>query len=578
MAEPSRSELTQSARRAPYRNDPVRGSSLVAVVRAPGSGAFVLVRDGVRLAEGPSTVVLPVIHALQRDEPIRLCWWDRSVAEPLVRAGARLRRCWDVQEVHRLLVGGWSAGPDEVWAAATGRPVPERPGPPSGDLFDEPSESGAPLVRPDGYLDPHVLTGELPRVDQIDEWARTLLEVATHQMGLLQERGARALSTATSESGTAVLVTELEQHGVPVDRARLSELITESAGERPESEAHAAELRRRRDDAVRRLVPGRERTDLRNPVQVLELLQSVGVQVEDTRAWRLEVHRHTHPVVEALLTWRKAERIATTYGWAWLDAHVGADDRLRGEWTTCDGGAGRMTAGAGLHSLPTPLRPGVAASPGRVLVRADLGQVEPRVLAVVSQDPVLARATLADDLYANVARQLSADRQTAKIAVLAAMYGQTTGPAGAALEQMKRTYPTAMAYLGDAAEQGEQGESVQTYGGRLIPVQRPTTGEQARATGRFTRNAVVQGAAAELFKAWALTVRQALWGQGDGSGRIVLMLHDELLVDVPEPDAATTVALVHQTLDDAARRWSAAAPVRFVADVSTVRRWSEAKS
>ena len=116
-----------------------------------------------------------------------------------------------------------------------------------------------------------------------------------------------------------------------------------------------------------------------------------------------------------------------------------------------------------------------------------------------------------------------------------------------------------------------------THGGRLIPVQPPTSGEQARATGRFTRNAVVQGAAAELFKAWAATVRQALWDIGDGSGRIVLMLHDELLIEVPERDAEATVALVHQTLTDAARRWSGGAPVRFLADVAVVRRWSEAK-
>ena len=44
----------------------------------------------------------------------------------------------------------------------------------------------------------------------------------------------------------------------------------------------------------------------------------------NTRKWVLEPFRETHPVVEALLEWRKAERIATTYGYGWLDAHVGA--------------------------------------------------------------------------------------------------------------------------------------------------------------------------------------------------------------------------------------------------------------
>lgn len=51
----------------------------------------------------------------------------------------------------------------------------------------------------------------------------------------------------------------------------------------------------------------------------------------DTRAWRLEEHRHDHPQVDALLRWRKAERVATTDSYAWLDQHVGADGRLREE-------------------------------------------------------------------------------------------------------------------------------------------------------------------------------------------------------------------------------------------------------
>ena len=73
--------------------------------------------------------------------------------------------------------------------------------------------------------------------------------------------------------------------------------------------------------------------DLRNPAHVRSLLRRVGVEVPDTRAWRLELVRGAHPVVEALLVWRRIERIATTYGYGWLDEHVGEDGRLRGRWT-----------------------------------------------------------------------------------------------------------------------------------------------------------------------------------------------------------------------------------------------------
>ena len=74
--------------------------------------------------------------------------------------------------------------------------------------------------------------------------------------------------------------------------------------------------------------------------------------------------RGAHPVIEALLAWRKAERIATTYGYDWLDRNVGPDGRLRGAWTGSDGAAGRMTAQAGLHNLPADLRPAVARRAG----------------------------------------------------------------------------------------------------------------------------------------------------------------------------------------------------------------------
>src|SRR5688572_17561918 len=187
-----------------------------------------------------------------------------------------------------------------------------------------------------------------------------------------------------------------------------------------------------------RQLPPVDPVDLRSPGQVRSLLRRVGIEVPDTRAWRLEGLRDAHPVVEALLAWRKAERVATTYGYAWLDEHVGPDGRLRGTWAGSDGAAGRMTASAGLHNLPADLRGAVVAGPGHVFVRADLGQIEPRVLAAVSGDAALARATLEDDMYAPVAQELGVERATAKVAVLGAMYGQTTGHGAQALRGLAR--------------------------------------------------------------------------------------------------------------------------------------------
>ena len=199
-------------------------------------------------------------------------------------------------------------------------------------------------------------------------------------------------------------------------------------------------------------------------------------------------------------------------GWTATSA---PDGRLRGAWTGCDGAAGRMTASAGLHNLPAELRPAVAAEPGHVLVRADLGQVEPRVLAAVSGDRALATGPTADpDLYAPVAARLGVERPVAKVAVLAAMYGQTSGAAGEALRGLERAYPVAMAYLRAADERGRRGERrahLRRPPGADVAARRPADPPPAvAARGRFARNAVVQGAAAELFKMWAVSVRAAL--------------------------------------------------------------------
>jgi DNA polymerase-1 len=85
---------------------------------------------------------------------------------------------------------------------------------------------------------------------------------------------------------------------------------------------------------------------------------------------------------------------------------------------------------------------------------------------------------------------------------------------------------------------------------------------------------VIQGAAAELFKMWAVTVRARAAPLG---ARIVLCLHDELLVHVPEDHATQAAELVGDCLTETARRWAPGGPVRFIADISTVRCWADAK-
>jgi len=546
--------------------------------------------EGVSLAGSHNQITKEVARIEADRHPRWVFWSAHADATPLVINGIHLDKCWDVAEAHRILVGGRDGDSALSWATVCRLVTSDLPRAAGGDLFDfaaehDPGDRGDPEspVRADGYLRPEAVAGTWQTSQKRAlAWTGAAVDTAKRQIVALSELSPRAVSTGHSESAAALLCVELAATGLPVNRPTIERLIEDSAGPRPEDEAHARQTRRARDTEVLRHVPGRESTDLRNPLQIRELLASVGVVVPDTRAWRLEPFRDTHPLVAALLTWRKAERVATTYGYHWLDTNIGPDDRLRGAWTACDGAAGRMTAQNGLHNLPTPLRPAIAAHPGYVFVRSDLGQIEPRVLAAVSGDMDFARATQADDLYAPVGAALKVERPVAKIAVLAAMYGQTSGAAGEALKDLERAYPTAMAYLQEAYDAGAASQAIRTHGGRRIPMwENPVDAPLGSlpsliaSRGRFARNAVIQGAAAELFKAWAATVRLTTRHLG---AQIVLCLHDELLVHVPTQAADEAATAVDAALTASARRWTGSSAVRFVSDTSVIARWSDAKA
>ena len=590
---------------------------LVALAVAPGVGLGMVVPhpDGLRRAlalavDDPGVVVAEVEAALRP----RWIVWSKDTAAVLVRAGVRIATCWDIAAVHRLLFGGWHDQPARTWALVHDLAPDGIPAAGPLDLFSQAVESAGPdpdgPVRADGHLDPEWTGGGWAgSPERLSRWAELAAQVAELQQSRLATLAGHSLpastasaapapatpatpdsedvrphapATARSESAAELLCAELEADGLPVDREAAEAIIAGFAGPRPRSEADAARERARRDAEVVRHAPEDSRFDLRSPGQVKSLLRRIGIEVPDTRAWRLEGLREAHPLVEALLAWRKAERVATTYSYGWLDEHVGDDGRLRGTWSGSDGAAGRMTASAGLHNMPADMRAAVVAEPGHVFVRADLGQIEPRVLAAVSGDRALAAAAADDDMYAPVAQQLGVDRATAKVAVLGAMYGQTTGHGAQVLPRLHAAYPVAMAYLDAGDRAGQTGRDLRTFGGRRVRMGSDNANEisereargRAAARGRYGRNALVQGAAAELFKVWAVTVRArgaALRAQ------IVLCLHDELLLHVPADDGEAAATLLTHCLDEAAHRWSPTTPVRLVADISVIPRWSDAK-
>lgn len=568
-------------------------AELVAVAVDSVNGSVTVHPDG-RTEHHDSASMADHLRRLD-DAGVRWVWWNADTARSLVSLDIRPKRCWDLGAVHRMLVGGWRSEPAAVWAhlhelepstIPTAQPV---------DLFSQAVDAGDPddPVGPDGHVRPEWVEGAWrSSPERLERWTRLLLPLQRLQEHALADRAALAATgtqvhvrtTAFAESATEIVCAELEHDGLPFDLDIGNRIVAGFVGRRPTSPDDETALLAELDRPVLDHVPEGSAIVLRSPDQVKSLLRRVGIEVPDTRATRLEALRDAHPVVGALLHWRRAERIRTTFGYAWLDEHVGDDGRLRGRWSGSDGSAGRMTATAGLHNMPSEMRPAIVAEPGHVFVRADLGQIEPRVLAAVSGDPRLASATHDDDLYAPIADRLRVGRDIAKVAVLGAMYGQTTGKGAEALRGLEREYPIAMGHLRQADESAQGGHDLATYGGRRIPmsgdhVAGMSSGDvrsRAAARGRYGRNAIVQGAAAELFKTWAILVRARAAPLGSS---IVLCLHDELVVHAPTACADDVVALVDESLQEAALRWAppSEVPVRFVADTGVIHRWSDAK-
>jgi DNA polymerase I len=569
--EPGRDAL-EALRRAGFAS-----GDLVALVVGPDLQWAVSVPGEVRSVSMAGDGVGPIRLIEQVVCPRWVCW-SGDTAAGLLAGGVRVARCWDIAAVHRMLFGGWRAEPARVWADLTDLDAATIPSMRAPDLFNQAGDDGdaEDPIGTDGHLRPEWSSGGWSATPaRLMRWAELAGQVMGWQRRRLAELSDRPKASLLvhSESTVELLCAELSAGGLPMDRAVAEEIIARFVGGRPRNQADAAVDRARRDAEVLRHAPPGLEIDLRSPGQVKALLGHVGIDVSDTRAWRLRALQATHPLVDAILAWRKIERIATTYGYAWLDENLGEDGRLRGSWTGCDGAAGRMTASGGLHNMPADFRRAVVAEPGHVFVRADLGQIEPRVLAAVSGDSALAQATKADDMYAPVAEQLGVERAVAKVAVLGAMYGQTTGHGAQALLGLKAAYPVAMRYLDEADRSARAGRQLRTYGGRLLPM--GSAPAEASARGRYGRNAMIQGAAAELFKMWAVTVRT----RADLLGaRIVLCLHDELLVHVPAEHGAAVAGLVDECLQESAGRWAPDGSVRFLAEVSVIPRWSDAKA
>lgn len=504
----------------------------------------------------------------------------------LLVAGVRVRRCHDLRLTHMILrdalesadtarsdgapagVSGWDAPPYDEEAA---------PGP---ALFD----LGAADTRPAPPTD---------IASSVDEFARQRAALA----GSPAPDRLRLLVAA--ECAGALIASELRAAGLPWDADEHRRILDEVLGPRPA----AGGPPRRMEDAARRVreALGEPGANLDSQPKLLRSLHRAGILVSSTSRWELAEHRH--PAIDPLLEYKKLSRLASANGWGWLAEWV-RDGRFRPTYVPAGVVTGRWSsAGGGALQIPRQLRGAVRADPGWTLVVADVAQLEPRVLAAMSGDRALAEAARGADLYAGiVATGAVTTRAEAKGAMLGAMYGATTGASGRVVPQLRRTFPRAMALVDEAARTGERGGVVSTWLGRTSPspsslwrdaqaqasdlgasgAEEGRARRSARDRGRFTRNFVVQGTAAEWALAWMADLRGRLWalppvdlsGAAARSGEVfatrahlAFFLHDEVIVHAPSDHAEQVAAAVQDAATAAGRLLFGAFPIDFPLEV-----------
>lgn len=395
-----------------------------------------------------------------------------------------------------------------------------------------------------------------------------------------------------AESAGAMIAAEMQHTGVPWREELHEQILADYLGPRPPLGHRPAKLEALNTELRRLLNSPNLNPD--SPQELMRALHRNGIEVKTTRQWELK--ESSHPAIEPLLAYKKLSRLHSANGWAWLDAWVN-NGRFQPEYVVGGVVSGRWASrGGGALQIPRQIRGAVHADPGHKLIVADASQLEPRVLVALAQDSKMAEAARDKDLYAGIAAQgFGGDRAKAKVALLGAIYGATTGESGRLMPQLTRTYPRAVGFVEHAARDGEAGGTVTSRLGRSSPPpsdrwlqsQKSTTAEEqrradaiARSRGRFTRNFVVQGSAADWAACWLAELRRrlrAMRSAGGPAGELVFFLHDEVMVHCPDDSVDACINAIEAAAAAAKELLFGRIPVEFPVSVAVVDSYDKAK-
>src|SRR5262249_53429178 len=282
-----------------------------------------------------------------------------------------------------------------------------------------------------------------------------------------------------------------------------------------------------------------------------------------------------HEFPRLLLEWRALTKLKSTYVDALPAAVDPVDGRVHTTYDQTGAATGRLASlDPNLQNIPirTPqgraIRKAFVAAPGCILVGADYSQIELRVMAHLSGDPNLVEAfTAGEDIHAATARrifnvtgdvpaELRARAKTVNFGVLYGMGARSLAQQmGLELKAAKEfidgyftVYAGVRRYIDATLEAARARGWVATLLGRrrYLPELRSTHGAERSFAERAAINTPIQGSAADLVKLAMLSVHRAL-AQRTGA-RLLLQVHDELLLECPESDAEAIAELVRREM------------------------------
>jgi len=416
--------------------------------------------------------------------------------------------------------------------------------------------------------------GALDDVAAVADEAAAVAQVVAPLRRALEADGLAALHDAVETPLVRVLA-RMEVAGIAVDVGELRRIADELAGDTGALEAEIWRL------------AGHEFNVNSTPQLRTVLFDELGLTPGrktktgySTDASTLESLRDAHPVVDTLLRYRELEKLRSTYGESLL-AEVGADGRIHAVFRQTVARTGRLSSESpNLHNIPVRTEAGrrfrraFVPAEGATFLVADYDQIELRVIAHLSGDPGLIEAfTTGADVHRTVAAGVfgvprdevtPAQRERAKMVSYGLAYGMeayglarrlSTGvdEASEIMDRYFGAFPEVRAYMQSTVAEARARGFTRTELGRKRPL--PELADRnfrvRQAAERQAMNAGIQGLAADLFKTALLRLDAALEADGLAS-RLVLQVHDEVLVEVPGGEEEAVGPLTERALTGAA--------------------------